>query len=130
MKEKDIQVLFGNKNTVKGVFELKLCKGKSIRWDAVKEHQIGSLLKAKHETIYHKISDSPFTQKFTLKKPFDCFNIQADAYVVACFYIPRKQKKCYYIDIDKYIESSEKSSKKSYREDEAALMASHIIELS
>lgn len=133
MKEKDIQCVFGEKNTIKGVFELKLCKKKSIRWDAVKEHQVKALLRAKHKNLYHKISDQPIFKgmktRFNSKKPFDCFNIQSPAFVVVCFYVPRKKKVCYYIDIDDYINAWDKSDKKSYREEDIKDRASYKLNL-
>jgi len=134
-KEKHVQTLFGKKNKLEGFFELKLCKGKSIRWDAVKPHQIEALKKAKDEGIYHKISDSlPIFggnkhMRFTAKKPFDCLFLKAPAYVVVCFYIPRKQKTCYYIKIDRYLEAWGKSDKKSYTEEDAELIFWDKIDL-
>lgn len=133
MKEKDIQTIFSKINDHKGVFELKLCKGKSIRWDSVKPHQTEALKKAKHESLYHKIADQTIgnqnmrgKMKFgaSRKKPFDCLNITCPAYVVICFYIPRKQKNFYYIDIDDYLNAWENSEKKSLTEEEAAKLAS------
>ena len=133
MKESNIQSMFGKKNKIKGFFELKLCKNKSIRWDSVAEHQIKALTKAKNEGIYHKISDFPMfagsKARFNFKKPFDCLYMQGNAYVVVCFYIVRKQKKCYYIDIDKYLELSGKANKKSYREEEINDHAEYILDL-
>jgi len=135
MRESVIQTAFGKKNKRIGVFELKLCKGRSIRWDSVKDHQIEALYQAKWEGFYHKISDSlPVFggnkhMKFTSKKPFDCFYIKTDAYVVVCFYVPRKKKLCYYIDIDVFIEWMADSERKSFREEEAKEMAEYVLNL-
>jgi hypothetical protein len=133
MKEANIQTLFGKQNKILGVFELKLCKSKSIRWDSVAVHQIKALSKAKNESLYHKISDFPMfagsKARFNNPKPFDCLNICCDAYVVVCFYIPRVQKKLYYIDIDNYLSGWKASDKKSYREEEAEKMASYTLNL-
>ena len=136
MKEKNIQTLFGKQNKVHGVFELKLCKGKSIRWDAVKDHQIKALMMAKSEDgLYYKIPDSPVSQtsevtRFTTRKPFDCFFVSSfPAYVVVCWYVPRKRKTLYYIDAYDYIDAFLKADRKSYREDEAMEMARFATEL-
>jgi len=132
MKEKHIQSEFGKRNTIFGVFELKLCKGKSIRWDAVSEHQIDALLSiSTGKGFYHKITDPPvysgMKTRFNAKRPFDCFNLRhADAYVVVCFYEPRKKKNLYYIRIGVYLEHMRRAERRSYREDEAALMACKI----
>jgi penicillin-binding protein-related factor A (putative recombinase) len=136
MKESQIQSLFGKKNTLHGVFELKLCKGKSIRWDSVKPHQIEALKKVKEKGLYHKITDSlpKFGHsehlRFTSKKPFDCFYLKnTPSFVVVCFYIPRKQKTCYYIDIDSYLLAWSESTKKSYREEDAEKISTLKLDL-
>jgi len=104
MREKDFQTLFsnwvkGNKKRVIdlcgscAVFELKISKTKSIRFDDVKEHQVTGLLGASGDGCYHKINDMPFIKgndkyRFTNKKPFDCFLISGGlAYVVVFFYV-------------------------------------------
>lgn len=136
LKEKNIQTLFGKQNNIPGVYELKLCKGTSIRWDAVKDHQIKALTMAKSESgLYYKIPDSPVSQtaevtRFTARKPFDCFFVSGfPAYVVVCWYVPRKRKTLYYIDICDYIDANVHSERKSYREDEARAMARFVVEL-
>ena len=116
MKEKDIQRLFSRKNTRNGVFELKLTKGKSIRFDALADHQEVALIGASSSVgCSHKISDFSLEQK-----PFDCFRI-ADypAYVVVCFYVPRKLKRIYYVEIGEWIELRKRlSPRRSAKEDE------------
>jgi penicillin-binding protein-related factor A (putative recombinase) len=125
MKEKDIQTKLKGKHTLHGVFELKLCKGRSIRFDAVKEHQIDALTKASsNEGLYHKISDSFVADskrgtRFPSKKPLDYIYLtNTPAYVVICFYVPRRRKTCYYIDIMDWIKKETESSKKSITESE------------
>jgi len=56
--EKNFQTMFGKRNRLQGVFELKITKGKSISFDAVSEHQIESLMKAQGKGLFHKIADS------------------------------------------------------------------------
>lgn len=126
MKEKNFQTEFSKRNTIKGVFELKLSKGCSIRFDSVKEHQVSALLSAQSDKgLFHKISDSlPIFggnkhMRFTAKKPFDCFLIENyPAYVVVMFYTPRKRKNVYYIPIDTWLSLKKNSDKKSIREEE------------
>lgn len=130
MKEKDIQPLFGKLNTEIGAFELKLCKSNSIRWDAVKPHQLEALYNVKHNGLYYKINDAPFIPNrmtFTKPKPFDCFFMKSNAYVVICFYIPNKQKTFYYIDIDDYHKNIEQNGKKSFTEEEAKSMSCIVM---
>jgi len=135
MKERDIQREFGKRNTIPGIFELKLCKGKSIRWDSVRPHQIDSLLKASSEEgLYHKITDPPIyagaKTRFNAKRPFDCFLlVNVPAYVVVCFWEARKRKTCYYIRISDYVARRNEADRKSFREDEAKSMSCHTIDL-
>lgn len=60
-------------------FELKMCRGNSVRHDAVQPHQIKALEDASGEGVYHKIADQTIGRGdnfgFTRKKPFDCFFI-------------------------------------------------------
>lgn len=135
MKESNIQTMFGKKNTVFGCFELKLCKTKSIRLDSVRPHQIAALLDvSSEEGLYHKINDAPIFQgmktRFTSPKPFDCFHLKnTPAYVVICFYIPRKQKKCYFIEAVVWQTLCKTHPRKSIREEEIGLFASTTLEL-
>lgn len=128
MKEKDFQREFGkwvqNNNTYIGgsaVFELKIMKGTSIRWDAVKDHQVSALHDAKHSRIYHKITDMPHFKgmmtRFDAKKPFDCFIIhRALAYIVIWNYVKGTRelhREMVWIDIDAWVRAREESNKKS-----------------
>ena len=123
MKEKDFQTEFSKRNNIHGVFELKLSKGCSIRFDAVKEHQREALLKAEDGGIFHKIQDMPFfggnnKLRFTKPKPFDCFYVIAKAFVVVMFYTPRQRKNVYYLLIDDWLKAEKASNKKSITEKE------------
>lgn len=141
MKEKHIQTLFGQQNQIEGFFELKLCKGKSIRWDSVRDHQIKALsMAASEKGLYYKIPDTPVSAtqtedgnrgfRFTKRKPFDCFFFRGKpAYVVICWYVPRQRKTLYYIEIHDYLRTWHESSKKSFNEGEARAMARYLVEL-
>lgn len=133
MKEKDIQRLFGKVINVHGVFELKLVKGNSMPFAAVKEHQEAALLAVSmNRGLYHKISDSPIfagmKTRFTAQKPFDCFFLRnTPAYVGICFYEPRKPKEVVLIEITKYLGLKLGSKRKSLTREEAYRNAEHII---
>ena len=133
MKEAQFQTLFGKRNTTVGVFELKFCKGKSLPFSALAEHQEKALIaSAGNDGLYHKISDFPVfsnnKMRFNKPKPFDCLYLIAQpAYIVVMFWIPRKKKKVYYIYIDDWIAMREKADRKSMTE-KMAIEYSEIIE--
>jgi len=134
MKEKDIQSMLAKKHTLHGAFELKLCKTKTIRFDSVKEHQVNALLEVSSTGHYHKISDFPMFKgsktRFNRKKPFDFFFISnTPAYVIICFYVPRRRKTCYYIRIIDWIKKETDSSKKSITESEIKAITYIKLEL-
>ena len=135
MKESQIQTLFSKQNTVYGCFELKLCKGTSIRFDAVRPHQLQALLDvSSNKGLFHKINDMPIfsgdLSRFTNPKPFDCFYLKnIPAYIIVCFYIPRVQKTCYYLSPSSWQLLEITSPKKSIREEELKKYAYHILEL-
>ncbi len=128
-KEKNFQTEFKTQNKIFGIFELKLCKGTSLPFSAVADHQIKALLDVSSgEGLYHKISDSPIfaghKTRFTKPKPFDCFNLVGmDAYIVIMFYTLRKKKNVYYIFIDKFIDMENQAKRKSITEEMAATAA-------
>ena len=138
MKESNIQTLFGkylkanpSKETI--VYELKLCKGTALPFDAVKAHQIKGLIEA-GTGLYHKISDSPIfagnKTRFTKPKPFDCLFIAgAVGYVAICFYKPRKPKKLYLINIYSFVLKRDAINKKSITEEMADEIADKVIVL-
>jgi len=128
MKESDFQSIFtkwAKKNVhVSTAFELKITKGKSLPYNHVEEHQVAALYKAKHATLFHKISDMSLGYK-----PFDCFALSgAEAYVVIMFYRPGHRRYCYAIDIDDWIEFQCESPRKSITEAECKII-SIIIDL-
>lgn len=143
MKEKDVQRLFGKQNKVHGVFELKLCKGKSLSFDSVADHQIKALTKVEgSEGLYHKISDSPVSwqknMRFTKEKPFDCLFLKdTPAYVVVVFYVPNKKKTAYYIPVHEFVNMRHlvengllgEKPRKSFTEPHAEVYAEHFLEL-
>jgi hypothetical protein len=102
MTEKDMQVLFGkyireNPPKETEVYELKICKGKSLRFDCLKEHQVKALKEVEAGFFYHKISDPPvfygMNTQFNIKRPFDCFAlIGVKPYVVIWFFKPNQAK--------------------------------------
>ena len=136
MKEKNIQTIFGNylkenPPTKSYVYELKLCKGKALPFNAVAEHQVDGLLQAQRG-LYHRIADSPFggNMKFTQKKPFDCLFIKTEcAYVAVLYYVPRKKKFLHLIKIEDFIYEKETSDRKSLTEEVAREIAIKTIQL-
>lgn len=123
MKEKNFQTEFKEKNKIHGIFELKLCKGTSIAFSAVAEHQREALLLVNGDGLYHKISDSFIADKFRgtrfpLKKPFDCFFLkEIPAYVVIMFYVPRRKRNVYYIPIKRFLSAEQEATRKSLTEE-------------
>ena len=138
MKEKDLQYIFGkylqeNPPNKTEVYELKMCKMKSMPFNQVADHQIEALWQAEFRNLYYKINDMPFIQgnskmRFTKPKPFDCLNIHdADAYVVIVFYKPRQKKEFILICIGKFRAEILESDRKSLTEERAKEIASRII---
>ena len=136
-----MQVLFGkylkaNPPNKTEVYELKMCKQKSMPFDQVNDHQIEALEKALKGNFYYKISDSPVSwgmetpMRFTAPKPFDCQNIfQANAYIVIWFYKPREKKEFILIDVRSFVAEKISSVRKSLTEQRAKELAIKIIEL-
>jgi len=136
MKEKDIQTLFTryikeNRPKETAVYELKIVKGKSLSFSSVKPHQVYHLTACASDTgDFWKIPDTAAINGFTEKKHYDCqFIRNASAYVCLCWYIPRKRKTMYMIEIGDWIGMVGMSDRKSVTEDMAKLVASEIIEL-
>jgi len=125
VKESNFQTEFGKKNKIVGVFELKFCKGTSLPFKALAEHQEKALIAANTgKGLFHKITDQPvFAEsgvRFTKKKPFDCFYLKfTDAYVVIMWWIPRKKKNVYYIHIKDWVTMRKEANRKSVTEDMA-----------
>jgi hypothetical protein len=120
-KEKDFQTKFNkwlmhnwSVGGVSGAFELKLEKGKSLPFSAVKDHQERALSLAKHHGLVYKIPDGNFEQK-----PFDVFILsQAAAFVVLQFY-RHGQKEFIMINIDNWLKEKATSKRKSLTEERA-----------
>lgn len=143
MKEKDLQAIFGKKNTIHGVFELKMVKGPSKAFNEVEDHQIEALLRVSgHEGVYHKVADQTIGRKgefgASLKKPFDCFFLKnTPAFVVPIWYVPRKRKTAYYIPIKWFLNMREDAlngildgrPRKSFTEDMARAFSEYVVEL-
>jgi penicillin-binding protein-related factor A (putative recombinase) len=133
LKEKDITTLFGKKNTKTGVFELKICKGTSIPFSRIEEHQILSLLESEEKGFYHKIADQTLGANgygSTMKKPWDCCLIgPTKAYIVICWYVPRKRKTAYYLPVKKFIDMAVNTTRKSCTEQMCKEIAEEVIEL-
>lgn len=134
MKEKNIQTEFGKRNSIIGMFELKLCKGTSLPFSALAEHQEQALLDVSSDIgLYEKISDFPVfagsKARFNRKKPFDAFFLKnIPAYVVLAFYVPRKKKLLYYIPIANFVKMREESVRKSITEEMAKTYTAHIVD--
>ena len=116
------------------VIELKMCKGNTMPFNQVKEHQIEELKQAQNGNLYHKIADQTFGRAGsfgqTLKKPFDCMNIyKAEAYIVICYYKPRQKKEFIFIDVDDFVDLEKESDRKSLTEDMAKVISTKIIKL-
>jgi hypothetical protein len=134
MIERDLQNLFSNhikakKDKENACYELKICKGQSLPFDRVAEHQVDSLSEAKNNGIFHKIADMPWIKgrkAYTYKKPFDCFFIKANAYIVILFYKPKRMKMIYYIDIDVWKNEMTSSVRRSLTEQRAREISNKI----
>jgi len=136
MKESDIQVLFSkwarDNWYSPAAFELKLAKGTSMAFDHVAPHQIAALKTVKDTGLFHKITDQPWLKDrpaFTAPKPFDSFVLKGQAFVCICWYVPRKKKIIYFVDIDDFIELSASCGRKSLTESMAKEAASFEVNL-
>ena len=126
--------LFENPPKETRVYELKFTASKSIRFDALSEHQRDAMKQAESVGLYHRITDQPWIKDrpraYTLKKPFDCFFVKCRAYVVVWFYKPRKQKVFYAIRIMDFLAMEASTERKSFTEDMARECYSDLLEIS
>ena len=144
MKEANIQTAFTkNIEEIKGeilkinnlgsAFELKIEKSKRFTFTNVKDHQIANLKNVKNGGCYHKISDSPIFKgmksRFTAQKPFDCFVLKGNAFVVICWYEERTRKELHFIDIDDFVKKKEISKMKSMTYEESKEISKIIYNL-
>lgn len=90
-------------------FEAKICKGPSLPFAAVKDHQKAALLRVKFGVFNYKISDVGFDQK-----PFDGFQYHmCDSYVVIFWYEKRNDRRMTIIPIESWIKEESISLRKS-----------------
>ncbi len=127
VSEKMIQSLFSKKNTVPGVFELKLVKlekVKTLGFSKVEPHQIRALLAANSDKgCAHKLSDMSMD-----KKPWDCQRIaNYPAFVVPVYWKPGKPKVAYYVPIKSFVATVHPGEGLS--EDQAKQLAEFTITL-
>lgn len=134
MKEAQIQTLFSKviETDRNAAYELKIVKGTSMPFEAVRSDQIKALRAVKAGGIFHKIQDFPYSTsgtRFAKAKRFDCFTLQGGAYIGICFYVPRKPKEVILIDIDEFIRESKKSKRKSITKPRAIEISTRIIKI-
>lgn len=97
------------------VFELKICKEKSIPFSDVQPHQLANLKTAKRGILPHKIPDVGYDQKI-----FDIMCVsKVPAYVVIFFYQKRGDDEFVIIDVDHFIDEMETSDRKSLTKERA-----------
>ena len=100
-----------------GAFELKQTETNSIPFSSVVEHQVSSLLQAKHGVLVFKIPDVGY------RNPFDCFCLSnMPAYVV----IKYPDFNCM-IDIDDWVFESMVSERRSLTDVRAKEIASILF---
>lgn len=77
--------------------EFKVVKGHTLNLKShMRPHQIPSLLKAKHLSLYFKIPDTLIGNS-----PFDSFYLtKADAFIAVLFVYKGASKICYFLDIN------------------------------
>jgi penicillin-binding protein-related factor A (putative recombinase) len=137
MTESDMQTLF-RKHIEKHppinseVFELKICKGTSLPFDALKEHQISALKDAQINGLFHKLTDPPIfyggQMRFNVPRPFDCMYLKnVQAFVILWFYKPRTPKIFIKIPILDWLDLQSKSERKSITEQMAKEIGTEIL---
>jgi len=127
-REKDFQSHFSKWlqyefPTKSAAFELKLCKGKSMPFSAVQDHQLAALKAVKSKGIIYKIPDTGF------QNPFDCFKLKSNYSFVVIMYYKRGQKEFFMIDIDAFISEKMTSKRKSLTEKRAKEISWRMGEL-
>lgn len=114
------------------VFELKICKGTSLPFDALKEHQISALQDAQINGLFHKLTDPPIfyggQMRFNVPRPFDCMYLKnVQAFVILWFYKPRTPKIFIKIPILAWLDLRDKSDRKSITEQMAKDIGTEIL---
>lgn len=85
-----------------GAYEVKITPNKRIAFDAVKKHQVESLLAVKLGKFIYKIPDAGW------QNPFDVIMLAGQpAWVVLAFAVPQKKTATYIIDVELFIEMRE-----------------------
>ena len=106
------------------VYELKICRSKSLPFDALKVHQKNALI-AVTKGFFHKLIDPPIwtgmeQTRFNKPRPFDCFYLRnINGFVVIWFYKPREKKIFIKIPILKWVELEATAGRKSITEEMA-----------
>lgn len=128
MTESQMQTFFrdyisDNPPSLPEVYELKICKERSLAFNAVKPHQEASL-KMATSGLFYKITDPPIfyggQMRFNVPRPFDCiYFTEIKGFVVVWFYKPREKKVFIKIPIDKFIELRRSITRKSMTEEMA-----------
>lgn len=128
MTEAKLQALFARsyRPETSEVHELKLTKSNRLPFSCLRGKQESSLSKIDSPIgKYHKLSDMSADYK-----PFDSFFlINVPAYIVACWYQPKKPKILYFIRIRDFLTLRDRSSMKSMTESEASLICEKRITL-
>ena len=128
MKEKNIQTLFArvNRPTRSEVYELKITKTGRLPFARLAPHQERSLSNIDSSIgEYKKLSDMSAD-----RKPYDShFLVNVPAYVIVCFYQPRKPKILYFIRIKDFIAFRDRHTMKSMTEEDAKVISERTLEL-
>lgn len=82
------------------------------------DHQVAALLLTKRTGLVYKIPDAGYGQK-----PFDCFFLKGQAYVVVMFWKPG-QKEFFMIDIDEFVKLREETGRPSLTVEDAQRVGS------
>ena len=125
MTEATMQTMFrkyleSNPPFLPEVYELKLCKGTSLPFEAVKPHQVIALKQAT-TGLFHKLTEPPIfynnTTRFNLPRPFDCMYLKGiKGYVIVWFYVPRTKKTFIKIPIAHWLAEQATCGRKSITE--------------
>ena len=104
--------------------EIKLCKGESLPFAALADHQKEALLHSKHQRLVWKIADGGYAPT-----PFDAFLLaKSEAWVAVVFYKERLYKTLFLIDIDEWVKEST-GKRKSLTKDRAQWISSFQFEI-
>ena len=128
MNEKILQTEFSRKYRpeTSEVHELKITKTGRLSFSCLRGKQESKLSKIDSPRgCYHKLSDMSADYK-----PFDSFFlISVPAYIVACWYKPKKPKILYFIRIKDFLALRDTSKWASMTEEEAKLICEKTLEL-